>query len=380
MGQLGKVLNGKKLNYDRLSRIIPEYIPKDTEEYDSVNIIIDLYDIFKQLYNPEVIQEIEHLKAIECREIAGEVINLISHYRHYFYSRCWKYTTFYFIYSDDIASYQTSIYPEYRCDFYKKRLQGKLNIDSLTEKGLPNYAFLNKVIKHNMNVIKLFIDHIPHAYLINSGNIDYTLLPHILLENNLIEREIPTILISNDDIFYQDFKEDNYLMQLLIKGDKSRIISYENMYADLTKDLKKQIDVPFSNDLHTVLLSIIGNVKYNIPKINGMGIGRGIPYLDKQLLTTGILNDVEYTSSSVFEEAINKSNIKDEHKQIITRNFKIISHASMDNLAYTQKDLYNIENQCHIEKVDSVYVKKSNDKYFGNYPILLDFCFEGETY
>ena len=64
--------------------------------YDTVNVVVDLYDCVKKLFMPTLIEQINHLKKSERFQVTSELINIAGHYRNYFATRLWKYTNFYF--------------------------------------------------------------------------------------------------------------------------------------------------------------------------------------------------------------------------------------------------------------------------------------------
>src|SRR5699024_7686601 len=103
--------------------------------------------------------------------VASEIINMVGHYRHFFYSRLNMYTNVIFHYSDQHDSFRESLLDNYREDFYSKRL----------DQNHPTFNIMNGIIQRNVRLIKLFCEYVPHAYFINSGPIDSSLVPHLFL-------------------------------------------------------------------------------------------------------------------------------------------------------------------------------------------------------
>lgn len=370
MEMLQMMLHSKKLNYDRLNKIIPQYIPQRTNEYDTVNVVVDLYDVIKQLYKPQLLEQINHMKAVDRYQITSEIINIVGHYRHYFASRLWKYTNIYFIYSDQPSSYHKSIFSEYKKDFYRKRL----DINDST------FGTLTRIIKENFKLIKNFMEYIPHCYFINSGEVEYNIVPYLMMTEGIIDTTIPTMLVSNEEIFFQDFAHNDKLIQLMVKGEKSKIATKENMWDILTESLKKKPEIHLFPELYPLVLACTGYNSYGIEKVNKMGIARGIPFITKNLLDKDYISNIDYSSIEIFEKDINSSDIKEEYKEKIIENFKLLSHSATAGLAYTAKDVENIRLQTMIDRIDVKAVKYINEKYFERFPILLNYCFEGEDY
>lgn len=368
------ILHSKKLRYEYLEDIIKPYIPQDIKKFDTVNIFIDLYDMIKQLYKPSIVERLNHIgNAPERYEISSELINMISHYRHYFYSRRYKYTNIYFFYSDKKSKYHINLFSDYRKDFYNKRLLTGKNVD---------YKIVTSIIHENIKILKTFINYVPNAYLINTGTIEYSLLPYIMMNNDIpkFDKSLPTFIISNDIIYYQDLVLFSNLYQLTCKSKNSSIITSDNFINDLTKNLKSVPDINFINDLYPILLSIIGYDKYEVPKINGMAIGRGIKWFNKNLIDSGVLSNIRYTSVKTLKDMLFKSNLDKDIIDKMILNFRLLSHDAMNNVAFNEVNIKKISNDISLDLVDAKSVKYVNDKYFRNYPIILEHCFEGETY
>lgn len=370
MEMLQMMLHSKKLSYDRLNKILPDYIPQQGVKYDTINIVIDLYDVVKQLYKPQLLEQINHMKTSDRYQITSEIINIVGHYRHYFASRLWKYTNVYFIYSGEPSEYHTSIDKDYRKEFYRKRL----------DSNDATFGILTRIIKENFRLIRNFLEYVPHAYFIDTGKVEYNIVPYMMYVENLIDTSIPTLMISNEEIYFQDFVHNPKLLQLLIKGDKSRIITQENMWDEVIKDLKKKPDIHLFPELYPVVLACTGYNGYDIEKVNRMGVARGIPFITKELLDEGYINNIDYSSIEVFKESIEKSGIKEDYKQKIIHNFSLLSHSALGGLAYTRKDVENIKLQTLIERIDPKAVTYINEKYFEKFPILIDYLYEGENY
>jgi len=92
-----KIFNSKKVPYKVLIPLIKPYISRfNIKPMSNVNIFIDVFNVMKQIYNPQTIESFNSLKNSERRLVASHLINMVSHYRHFFASRYQMYTTFYF--------------------------------------------------------------------------------------------------------------------------------------------------------------------------------------------------------------------------------------------------------------------------------------------
>lgn len=376
MPMLEMTLHSKKLSYDRLYPIITQYIPVHTgeEDYDSVNILIDIESVIKKLYQPAIIEEIYHMKKKQIWQITSEIINICAHYRHFFASRLCLHTNIFLYYSDKKSNYHTAIYNGYRQDYYEKRLTYEKDIES---------HILNKALKENLKLIEAFLDYVPNICCINSGNVEPSLVPYMLLSSGILDEVTPTIFLSNETIYYQDlvyFPENT--IQLVLRGDKSKIVTRENIWNDLGRNLKsKGDDITILPDYYPILLSIIGYKEYGVDSYNKLAVGRGIKFLEKYFIEEQ--NDSVFsacTSMEGYKDFLNDLKIPKDAKDIIYRNYRLLSHQNQELLAYRKSDIRMMK-----DRVDTTYyspkeVKSINEKYFQMFPILIDYLYEGEEY
>lgn len=358
-----KIFNSKKVPYSQLLTILKPYISVyNFQEYSNVNIFIDVFNIMKQIYNPQTIESINSLKNSERRIIASHLINMISHYRHFFASRLQMYTTFYFFYSTREATKLKNINSNYRSTFYDKRL----NTDN------PVFGILNEIVKENFKLAKTFIEYVPHAYFIDSKDLEPNAIPY-----NIISRKNNSelsIIISNDSIFYQDLLDDNTI-QLELRSDKTRIVTSENMFEILLEKTKKDISsYSLLPDCITILQALSSFKDYDIKGVKNMGYARAFDFVQKAL-DNNLISNIEYSSPDTLANSLS-SLLNDEEKLILKNNMSLINHNYL-NICNNYTDVIN----CQLtERKDAEGVKKVNNTYFEKFPILLDFCFEGEEY
>jgi len=363
-----KVLNSKKVKYELLKPMLAPYIDFRAKE-QNVNIFIDVYDILKQLYNPNTIETFRSLKNRDRYVFTPELVNLISHYRHYFASRMSKYTTFYFFCSTSPSEYHTKIYEDYKKDFYNKRL----------DKSNEIFGHLNTIILDNFKVLNLIMEYIPHAYFINTGKHESNVIPYYFLKERISEDDF-NIIISNDDVYYQDLLVLDNTVQLELRGDKTRIITRENMYDYLLeKNKKNPLDFPhITAEMIEIIYPLYSHKNYNTPSIKNMGFSKAIAFFEKMAKNQDIDPLLDYKANDELFNPMRKNGFSDKDIEKYLVNYKLFNHS--DVLNNNLKSYKNLVDVSLIDRVDAKGVRVTNERYFPNNPILLDFCFEGEDY
>ena len=260
---LEKILHSKKLNYETLAPLVKRYIDSNKivrNENNTVNIFIDYYDIIKPLYNPTTIEDFSSLKTAERFMVSSEILNNAAHYRHFFYSRLKMFTNIIFYYSDKKDRYKTSVNADYKHVFYDKRM-------STTN---PTFGVINEVFQKNIKLIKSYCQYVPHVYFINSGEMDYSLIPHMflssdsLMKQSIINPNDTSIIISNEDNHFQDLIMNDKVLQLQIRGkENSCFISAEDIIPYIVdKHSKTEHDYTILPDLFPIIYALSGDKTY----------------------------------------------------------------------------------------------------------------------
>ncbi|QXN67977.1 hypothetical protein FPHOBKDP_00227 [Listeria phage LPJP1] len=363
-----KIMNSKKVKYTKLMSMVKNYVTRESIG-KNVNIYIDMNTILKQIYNKDNIEIFNHLKSDKRLFITAEIINIIGHYRHFFSSRLKMYTTFYLFTSFEKSSYHTNIYPDYRKEYYEKRL------------GDRDFVFsnINKIIKDNMNIVKKILKYVPNAYLINTKDNDPSLVPTYLLNDNRFTLDTDlNIIISNDKLFRQDLLYRDNTLILEIKGkDNKRLIAYEdviNTIVDSTKGKRVYSDYNLLTESITLLDPLVKNKEYNINSIKRTSEMKALDIIEKGI------NDNIISSQSYYDvdEAYNDlafylgENNEDEFK----RNMSIVNHKIA--MSHTFKDLEHVILSQIIDLEDDRGLMELNDKFFSKYPIVMDYL--GESF
>jgi hypothetical protein len=181
--------------------------------------------------------------------------------------------------------------------------------------------------------------------------------------------------LSNEEIYYQDLASFPNMIQLLTKGEKSRIVTRENMWDELTHRLKKKIDVGLMPDMYPIVLAFTGYKEYSLDGFNRMAVGRGIPFVEKHF-------DMSYSSVQSFENALEDSDIFTTEADLnkVLTNFALLSHEAQEKISYNKSFINMIEQRINTNYKNPQEVMKINEKYFQRFPILIDYLFEGEEY
>jgi len=371
---LDKILNSKLLNYEKLNELLFPFIKKYKKE-SVVNIYIDVWDWVKQLYNPDITENLNSLVNNEKYTIASHLINIVSHYRHYFASRHQMYTTFYFIVSTNKCKELTNKFPDYKKDFYEKRL----NINN------QYFGVLNSIMKTNFEICKIYIEYIPHVYWIDTNNLDPRGMLHCILElNNKLDNigEIQkiknegslNIILSNDDLLLQSLLLPN-IINIQSRSEKSRILYKDNIISTLLEGSKKTNTTNLLPEYITLINPLMSFKNYNIKGLRNMGGIKAVKFIEKAVEN----NIINLDSNPLIDKNSMIQMFKDEeefNKYLL--NFELINNEIIYSTNY--KFYNSLLNILLIDRVNPLEIRKVNEVYFNKEPVLLEYCFEGEEY
>ena len=362
-----KILNSKKIRYEKLNSLFENVVDFRQYKGRQMNIYVDIQSVIKQLYSPETLDILQYIKAEDRMMITSEIVNIVGHYRHYFASRCNMFTRFYFFYSFSGSHYHKELYPEYRSEYYSKR-------NSMRD---PVFGGMNKTVLNNMRTIKLIMKYIPNAYFVDMAKIEPSLLPNFVIRE-LAEPEDLNMILSNDELFYQDLNiSDNVFMLEMRGSEKSRLIHSDNVIESLLSGTKKTPDefMEVDSSLIKVIQSMTSHKNYSLNSVARKGNSTAIALINK-LIVEGKLdplqsNNIDYRddiASLLFkkEDDVNEFKIRNrllDHDYIVDVQFDTI-----ESLVSSQ--LIDIRND--------IALRDALDVSFQKFFIDIQFAFEGE--
>jgi len=344
--------------YSVLDHILPDY----KAITDELLLYIDLRSIFGILYTDNIdINKI--LTKDEKLMVSAEILNMIAHYRNYFWARHKIKTTFIFIYSDEVSERNQKLNPDYNSNFKeKRRINGK-------------YSKVQSVIKKNIDLLKILAPKIPNIYFVDTKKIEPECIPLMLKEKNEIG-----LLLTNNSTFIRYLQYKNFHI-LTMKSDSSKIIrdfqleegkryKYAHPFQYLAGKTKASENLELMNfpiKMVDWVFAISGSEKHSIKGYPGLGFVKALKLLKKCNLDKKFgCNEEEFLSLIELPD--------DTMKDMIVTNKRILNlKENLNDLSIS--DLSFIENQLE-NTIDGNSLQKVNNIYFRN-SIKLGYLFQG---
>lgn len=346
------IFNEAKPKYEKLDELLENYI-QDIRLTNQVNIIIDLKEITKKFFRPDVTSD-NFSRKILIEEISSDIINTIGHYRNYFYKKG-KYTNFFILYSTKKCEKIINDFPNYKKDYYEKYF------DSNDEKI--------EIISKAVQVIEKVSKICPHVMFIETSKYDeYIYAKYIKTttkENELL------LILSNDDIFLQLLDKNTIVLNM--KGIKSELLTIKNAVNIITK----KDEYNFSSNLIPLILSLAGHKKHSITGLASVALIKACNIVSN-LLERDIVKDFNSIEIPLEFSKLNINNKLD--RSIIENRDEIIKRYNFirgDELLYSNK-LVVAAAFVSNKSMNINSFKELNSKIFVNFPLQIEMIIKGE--
>lgn len=345
--------NKRKIRYDELNEL---FYRKLTSNKKPISVYIDLNSILNELYRPDIFETISLGRS--SLTISSQIMNLVAHYRHYFYSRHNISTIFYLTYSKDRATYPLTVQPSYKEDYYKR-----LNSE------IPEVVPLNTNLNKNLNIVKLLCEYIPDMYYIEGNDFEPSALPYYLIKTDTDNNQL-NLIVTENNIAYQYLAiPGTYVLDI----KKRKLVTPNNVYETLLGKGKTSM---VSLELLTLLFAIIGKKSYNINNVKGYAKNKAIKLIEDSIKQGIIINkkykDISEVTSNMLTNGLLKTQ---EQAELIISNFNVLDYELL-NLHLTNKHQHLIDDS-FIDRNDNNTLKRLNDTYFNREPLMLIELTEG---
>lgn len=344
-----------KIKYEHLDIILEEKL-NNIRFSNNVNVIIDLKEIIRKVYRPDILSE-DSISRDSIEELASDIIGIAAHYRNYFYKQG-KYTSLYFMYSESECDLMKSKFEGYKKEHYEKYFYD------------PERANRHEMIKKAIDISKKVLSRVPNCQFVDTSEFDEFVMIKYLVQQ-VPSNEI-AIILSNDEIMAQLI--DNHVFMLNIKSMDSDLLNEANAVSKLFKR-----STQLSSKLVSLISAILGTQRYSLNTIENVGPYRAIKTVE-HLVESGKILDTEYINFPIKKDALDKRNTYEklilEHYDEIKQNFEIIR---ADDVVYSNQTNIMVKFNKPKQTYSVNHFLELNAKIFTTYPISIDMLLKGEV-
>lgn len=322
-------------------------------DVDRINWYINLENVFRVLLSPRL-ENMLMAAGIDDNQIKMDLIsnmvNLGQHYRLYaakmgYESRVilyWNYTKGHYNNRKYLVTYRKN---------FENRLHKNIHCERLTRCLAEAIEFIQKLFGY-----------INQVYLIDGGEIESSLIPH-LVETDIYQKdgiESQIIIVSHAKY---DFQYIQYGYTILSpKGDNSSLISNENVidHMKVRSNIKNPLTIP--PEQLSFALALLGDEHRGIPSTEGVGLStvvKSIRAAIDNLAITPTTQDIEMLSTI----------LGSRYKSHVETNYRCT------NFSYQMREVTPIQKEYitsqFIDKYDENTLKSLNEKFFQACPLML---------
>lgn len=365
--KIDKALNSKKVTYENLNSLIPP-IPNSVKK---VTLYFDLYNLINRLYiksnNPSD-EEVLFLSKNKYL-LASHLIGVVAHYRRYFATRRGLLSDYYFYYNTQIPKYENSIIPTFQTSYFNKRFSEQ-----------SEFHKLNQLISENIRIFKMIVEYIPNAYLIDSEDINKSLVPYHFINRFKEDKSNINIVVSSYkyEMLNSVFNEETYFLDIK-QSENTKFLIPDLESTDLIDNFvdKNNKSLNISYYLLPYLFTLTGYDKYDVPSIGRYGQVKAIKLIENCLESSILSNEILY-HPELFLQEISKVKLSESQFENLKKNIKIFYLPEIYNQV-TANDKLKFD-MCKVDYYDYEGLMETNKLYFERNPINIDDLFLTERY
>lgn len=345
--------NAYKVKYDTLNCFFKPI--KDSHKIDSLNIFINLDDVYHNLHRPLVNNEFQLDGMNANKRVISNVLNLIGHYKEWG-SRQRANVKVITFYTSTHKGFKNRMYiPEYRKKYTEYN-------DPMNTK----FYFINEALKNSTELLKVMSNYITDVYVIDSKYLEPSIIPEYISEK--IFPSSWNILITRDTYDLQYSYKDKWTY-ISPKGDNSSVINKGNLWYYLA--MKENIDIskysmnyPYS--LYIISKAIVGDKYRNIPRLKRVGWKTLFKNLDLLDISNNGISEI-----NLINNLIRISRIPDNMIDKLNDNLYSVDVCSQIT-TLSELDEAIIKEQI-LDIPDYENLLEMNNVYFSKFPINLGF-------
>ena len=281
--------------------------------------------------------------------LISNIINLAQHYRWYFSKKGYD-CHIYIYWNYQRNKYKNDQYIKGYRDYYNNKLYNTASCKYITDNIASCYKTLRLIIRY-LNQVDL----------IDSSDIESSVIPYVLHENLYKnETKINHIIISNDKY---DFQYTRYGFKVLVPSqDKTKVLTDKNVieYLKDINDVRNDVMIPAN--YVSFVISLMGCKYRNIMKIAGIGLSTIL-----KMVRTGI-NELIIGDNSTDIDSLSGI-ICEDYRERFVKNY-LCTDIEKQYQALSPLDIHKIVSQKE-DKYDDNAIDYINERYFQFCPIFV---------
>ena len=299
-----------------------------------VNIFIDLNSVLSSLLTPNY----NMAERVSDFEITACIINMIAHYRAFFWRKLQVETKFFLVYGYGSYQFSSLYYPQYNSSYKANMVYFKPKLDLI----LKNISMVERMVPYISDCCCTITRYEPCVVMHHIMEMNQSPDPNIIITKDLVTMQVAAIH-SNNTVIYRPKKE---------KGEDTSyaIVPTNNGLYDhivFIRGIKnKGMGLEISPELYSFVLSIIGVKSRDMNSL--ISYGAVIRRLEKLILSQKIINGYNSLIRNIYEE------FDDKNRDILI-NAGIESRFKAIDLLFQYQGFLNSPDRLYYKGIQNLY-------------------------
>ena len=269
---LGPMLGIRRPRYEVLNEHLAPWLALQPTDND-LAVFINLTSTLRHLFSEFSVAKLSRGELNRHpRLLAAELVNIAGHYRHYAHRFFGLPTTVFLYHSSRPCASKLELDPGYKAAVYAKR----------TEAGAAGgeYEVLRRYVEFNVGLAKTVFERIPHAHLVDTGEVDPEAWPMTLLAESRVRG--PSLVVSSYacDLQYALGDPSQPLgpacAVLHANGDHTRVVTRGTLLAEALRSSKTGAELAgrLAPEHFLYLLALAGDEDLGVRGIQKVGMAK----------------------------------------------------------------------------------------------------------
>lgn len=347
-----------KVKYETL-----DYLTKplfDSKPIRTLNIFINLDNLFSRLKNDKINQEFQACGAGASKQFISNVFNLIGHYRQWAVRKKTQ-VKVYAYYTSSEGGFENKIHiKKYRSYFAKK-----------CDLAASDYFYINTCINESYQSFQIISKYIDGVYLIDSRLAEPAVIPY-LIQSEVRDADW-NFVVSRDDFDLQYSLMDKFSV-IYPKGFDSEVITRNTLWDFISR--RESISIPnikrVPSELYILAYAVIGDKRRSVPRLKRMGWRTLFDILSD--LSDGFTDTSFVSLANKFVKYLDDHHFdgNDLNDNLMCLNAKM----NVDYMSTATKE-FILAQLSDVPDYESLHDLNRNPSLFLNFPINLKFLTDG---
>ncbi len=371
LSPVGPLVGTRRPRYDVLNEELGRFIASNCPKGSDLTFFINIGHALRQFFSAYTTQRLsEYELRHHPRVLAGELINLAAHYRHYAWSRFGVHTTVALYHSTKRCPQRLAALEGYKSTYYSKRVD-------------PNppgeYAMVRKYVDQNVEMARLFCRRVPSVYVVDTGELDAEAWPWAMMATDQVRG--PAVVVSGWESDAQYALAPDLIPEMAMRpvvvlrasGERTVLVGRETAVDFLLRKSKTADDLAqgLSPSHALYLIAMSGEADLGVDGVPKVGAAKAAKMIQDAVRSGRLPGGSPSLEALQEETGIRSDELAGSWRCLVHRDYAR-EFATPSVMSSIEQQLVDLSGLGELEKV--------NNEYFADAPVNLGMLMAGEEW